>query len=337
MAEFRKIVGVFKTFWSLRTVLLPCLFYFSFSFALNVLNKAILTGYGWSLYSTLQFSQNVIMLLGLIMMGTAKKSLLSWDLIKRVLPLTIIDLCNVLSGFVALANMSLPMYLMVRRTVTLIVLVFEIYYLNKVVKNQAKIAIVLIISGSIIAGFADISFSFLGYLFVILQNIMTAAKYVYMNKVGTDLKQFNLTSLDMMFVNVCLTLPMSFILTSVRGEFTKIAEFENLRNVGFIICFSVICLCGVGYALSVYICTTRNSALATTVTGNVKDLFSTLFGFMFGDAAVSVQNGFGLFVSFVGAYWYAYLKFKDAHETRKEEKDVHENENESSGKDDKEE
>ncbi|GLE00240.1 hypothetical protein PINS_up008967 [Pythium insidiosum] len=70
------------------------------------------------------------------------------------------------------------------------------------------------------------------------------------------------------------------------------------------------CTC-VLYQFAIMICTLRNSALATSVTGNVKDLLSTVCGFVyFNDVQVRVPNVVGVAVSLLGAYAFSYVKYQ---------------------------
>jgi solute carrier family 35 protein len=62
---------------------------------------------------------------------------------------------------------------------------------------------------------------------------------------------------------------------------------------------------------SIYLCTTANSALATSVTGQIKTIASTVLGFLlFDDATPTVVNSIGLAIGVAGSVWYAVAKYR---------------------------
>jgi hypothetical protein len=59
------------------------------------------------------------------------------------------------------------------------------------------------------------------------------------------------------------------------------------------------------------LCTTYNSPLAMSITGNVKDVASTVLGaFLFPGFEATAKNVGGLTLSFVGAATYSYINLK---------------------------
>lgn len=68
---------------------------------------------------------------------------------------------------------------------------------------------------------------------------------------------------------------------------------------------------------SIFLCTTTNSALTTTIVGQLKMAISTLLGmFAFGDVRFDVPlmvaiNVVGLCMNTAGGFWYAYLRYQE--------------------------
>lgn len=68
--------------------------------------------------------------------------------------------------------------------------------------------------------------------------------------------------------------------------------------------------------IAIFLCTTYNSPMATTVTGNVKDLGSMLIGIIcFPDVEPTPLFIFGLFISVVGAGVYTFAKWNEHSKT----------------------
>ena len=72
----------------------------------------------------------------------------------------------------------------------------------------------------------------------------------------------------------------------------------------------------------IFYCTTTNSPLATTVTGQLKDLLMTGLGmFLFGDVIFNSVNITGLGIGLGGGVWYSYVGYRNAQEKAKANKD----------------
>eukprot|EP01086_Lenisia_limosa_P003055 TRINITY_DN17239_c0_g1_i2.p1 TRINITY_DN17239_c0_g1~~TRINITY_DN17239_c0_g1_i2.p1 ORF type:complete len:116 (+),score=20.15 TRINITY_DN17239_c0_g1_i2:161-508(+) len=102
-----------------------------------------------------------------------------------------------------------------------------------------------------------------------------------------------------------------FVLVSFTGELHEFFEFEYISHPGFIICFLGSCFFALLLNFSVFLCTTYNSALVTSVTGQIKNILTTLVGlFAFGDVIFDAMNLVGLFISTIGSLHYAFIKFQ---------------------------
>ncbi|CAK4723175.1 unnamed protein product [Aphanomyces euteiches] len=185
----------------------------------------------------------------------------------------------------------MPMYLVLRRLTTFKVMLMEIVLLQQEIPDAMQAALLVTTIGSVVAGCNDATFDGYGYLLVIFQNCCTA-----MNLVLT--KKSNLTPLMLVVVNnaigmvFCVPLAMHF-------ECDDVVDFlANLEHPAQF------------YSLFVVMSTIRTSPLATSVTGNIKDLASTVAGFlMFSDVVITPWNILGVALSFLGAYAFSYVKY----------------------------
>ena len=72
----------------------------------------------------------------------------------------------------------------------------------------------------------------------------------------------------------------------------------------------------------IFYCTTTNSPLATTVTGQLKDFIMTGLGmFLFGDVIFNSVNISGLCIGLAGGLWYSYVGYRASLEKAKADKD----------------
>jgi hypothetical protein len=111
-------------------------------------------------------------------------------------------------------------------------------------------------------------------------------------------------------------LPLSILGATVMGEWSYTLRFQHAADPGFWLSVLVASCMGVFIAYIVFLCTTVNGPLVTSVTGNAKDIVQTVLGaVLFNDFVATVSNVTGILVSFSGAGMYAYanlLKALDA-------------------------
>ncbi len=123
---------------------------------------------------------------------------------------------------------------------------------------------------------------------------------------GKDVGTFSLV-----YYNAIVGLPICIVVALVTGEFSKVAHFPALSNPSFLAGLSVSSAAGVLITYATMLCNTYNSPLATSVTGNTKDVLTTVVSmYMFSDFDLTVMNASGLLVSFSGAGAYAYFSYK---------------------------
>lgn len=156
--------------------------------------------------------------------------------------------------------------------------------------------------GSLIAGSTDTTSELTGYVLVMGQNLCSAASLTFS-------KETNLPSQQIILWNsitgaiICSWLAYTF-------ELEAIMAFPSREDPRFLATTLLMCCMCVLYQFAIMICTLKNSALATSVTGNIKDLMSTLCGFLlFPDVEISPSNVVGVGLSLVGAYSFSYLKY----------------------------
>lgn len=156
--------------------------------------------------------------------------------------------------------------------------------------------------GSIVAGSTDATSELAGYALVLLQNLCSACSLTFS-------KESALSSMELVLLNSAAgSIICSFL--AFQLEFDTVLAFPHLFDAHFLAIAGVMCYVCVLYQFSIFICTLHNSALVTSVTGNIKDLVSTVCGFLFfPDAQIRLSNVAGVVLSFIGAYSFSYLKY----------------------------
>ncbi|KAI1280579.1 UDP-N-acetylglucosamine/UDP-glucose/GDP-mannose transporter [Halotydeus destructor] len=289
---------------------LSALFYGFASFLIIVVNKIVLTNYRFPSFHFLGIGQ---MLTTIIVLQSAKTLNiisfpdLSQDVAKKIFPLPLLYLGNLVSGLGGTKKLSLPMFTVLRRASIMMTMVGE-YYILSVVQSRAIVAtVVAMIGGAIIAALNDLAFDLVGYTYVLSNDFFTAANGVYMKK---KLDAMELGKFGLMFYNSLFMLLPLVVLTYASGDFERVMDFEYASDMGFLVSFASSCFMGFLLMYATVLCTSHNSALTTAVVGCLKNILVTYVGmYIGGDYVFSMSNFIGVNISMMGSLVYSYITF----------------------------
>ena len=93
---------------------------------------------------------------------------------------------NVSAAFYGLQLIDVPLFLCVRRLTSLCVLVTEFLVLRKVSSRPVMASILLVMAGTILAGYESLSSYLIGYIYVMMNNILTALLYTWVRDVAGE-------------------------------------------------------------------------------------------------------------------------------------------------------
>jgi hypothetical protein len=194
-----------------------------------------------------------------------------------------------------------------RRATTLITMVGESYLLGTTNTPLVQSQVYLMIFGAMVAGIYDFDYSGIGYFLVAWNCLFTAAYLLYISKLG---KTSGLNTFGLMWYNNMQSLPIAFGICWFNGDFSEVMSYPYLYDWDFLVCFVFQSALAFLLNYSIFLCTKVNSALATSVTGQIKNIATTAVGyFSFGDVTYSAMNVLGLFIGVVASTWYSLLKY----------------------------
>ena len=117
----------------------------------------------------------------------------------------------------------------------------------------------------------------------------------------------------MVLYNSISALPLTLLGATVLGEWSYTLHFEHAHNPQFWLSVVVASFAGVFITYIVFLCTTVNGPLVTSITGNAKDILQTVLGaVLFRDFTPTAKNVSGILISFAGAGLFSYIKLLDA-------------------------
>ncbi|KAF4019496.1 hypothetical protein G4228_011253 [Cervus hanglu yarkandensis] len=265
--------------------LLSALFYGTCSFLLVLVNKALLTTYGFPSPIVLGVGQMAVTIM-ILYVSKLNKIIHFPDFDKKIptklFPLPLLYVGNHISGLSSTSKLSLPMFTVLRKFTIPLTLLLE-----------------TIILGS------DLAFNLEGYIFVFLNDIFTAANGVY-TKQKMDPKE--LGKYGVLFYNACFMIIPTLIISVSTGDLRQATEFNQWKNVLFIIQFLLSCFLGFLLMYSTVLCSYYNSALTTAVVGAIKNVSVAYIGMLVGgDYIFSVLNFVGLNICMAGGLRYSFL------------------------------
>ncbi|RDY03811.1 Nucleotide-sugar uncharacterized transporter 3, partial [Mucuna pruriens] len=304
--------------------------YMASSVLLVMFNKAALSSYDFPFANVITLAQMVFSLIILYVLksfniisfttGESKSSsnnsatFVSFRTLAQTLPLALTYLLFMVVTMEAVRGINIPMYTTLRRTVVAFTMVME-YFLSGQRHSSFVIGSVgIIIAGAFVAGARDMAFDSYAYSVVFIENMCKAvylasvsrvnpAALIFLVLYGAMVRFDNLGVLfNLRFVVICG--PILFLWSLLRGDLQTTLNFPYLFFPGFQVV--MLLSCGFTFFINyiVVLNTTINSALTQAICGNLKDVFTSGFGWLlFGGLPYDLvkTNSFGILNFLIGA------------------------------------
>lgn len=286
------------------------LFYATSSFLIVIFNKSLLTNYRFPSIQIVGIGQmmaTIILLYVAKIIGIIHFPDMGRDIPRKVWPLPIIYLCNLLLGLGSTKRVSLPMFTVLRRFTILFTLIAERILLGRVASLRIKVIVFTMLLGAVVAAINDLAFDLVGYVFILSNDVFTASYSVFMKKKinAKDLGKFGI-----LFYNSAFMVIPAIIIAHSTGDFEIARQYSNWDDIQFICLFIAVCIMGFVLMYSTLLCTAYNSPLTTNITGTLKNLLVTYVGMVFGgDYIFTWANFIGLNISVCGSLFYTYFAF----------------------------
>ncbi|EAU76830.2 AGAP005200-PA [Anopheles gambiae str. PEST] len=286
-------------------------FYGLSSFLITVVNKTVLTSYRFPSFLVLSLGQltaSIVVLFVAKRLQLVKYPDFSRDIARRIFPLPLIYLGNMMFGLGGTQALSLPMFAALRRFSILLTMLLELLVLGIRPTLAVKVSVFAMVGGALMAALDDLSFNLQGYMYVMITNTLTAANGVYMKK---KLDTADMGKYGLMYYNSLFMILPALVGTWLAGDIDRAWQYEGWNDPFFVVQFLLSCVMGFILSYSVILCTQHNSALTTTIVGCLKNISVTYIGmFIGGDYVFSLLNALGINISVAGSLLYTYVTFR---------------------------
>jgi len=218
---------------------------------------------------------------------------------------------NAVSGLAGTGALSIPMFTVLRRTNMVLTMGLEYYLLHYRFSLRIALSVFVMMLGSAIAAYGDLSFDLDGYMLVLVNNVMTSFMGV-VTRLKLDASQQNpdvkqaLGMFGLMYNNSLVAAPLLFVyLVVVKPDTLRDSfAFEQWSDPVFCVMFALSSAMGTILQLSIFYCTQVNSALATVVTGVLKNVVTSYVGMVSPGLGYTFSslNFMGINLSMVGFF-----------------------------------
>ncbi|KAF5743384.1 putative UDP-sugar transporter [Tripterygium wilfordii] len=281
------------------------------SMAMVFINKAILMQYAHSMtLLTLQQLATVLLIHFGRQMGYSKAKRIDMPTAKKLLPVSLFYNANVAFALASLKGVNIPMYIAIKRLTPLAVLIAGFFTGKGKPTTQVTLSVLMTAGGVIIAALGDFSFDLFGYTMALTSVFFQTMYLVLVEKSGVE---DGLSSVEIMFYNSFLSLPVLIFLIIATGEFPNSVSllFAKSNSLSFLFILIISLVMGIVLNFTMFLCTIVNSALTTTIVGVLKGVGSTTLGFvLLGGVQVHALNVTGLVINTAGGVWYSFAKYQ---------------------------
>lgn len=219
-----------------------------------------------------------------------------------------LNLITVAYGIYSVKYVSIPLFLTFRRCTLLTTFLVNYIINRKSPNNRTYLKLFLVTTGAIIAGQETFNRDWFGYFLIWMNNITQSVCNVYFNKVNNDNK---VTAFEINFYFAWVGLPILLAYTLYSGEIYLLSDILETGNptdrFNFMLLVFLSGSLGIAITMSTLLVVTLCSPFALSITGNIKNAISAVFGFMiFDDQKTSPLIVSGILVGFSGSCLYAY-------------------------------
>lgn len=298
-----------------RTVLTSvavCAFYITVSSSMVFANKALSYTYAFRTTNVLLLFQMVFTAVLLRFLRDGLRLIDFADLeisrVRQVAPVSLFYSLNAAVALVALRELSVPSYTLIKRLAPLFTISLEAVLLRKMATRAIVLALVVMSCGTILAANADASSSTSAWALGFASCLFQALYLTFVKRSGMNT---GMNSFGILYYHSILSLPCILSIVVAVGEIGPALEYDKWHNPAFLIVLIASLFMGLLLNYALFLCTELTSPTSTVVSGQVKAMGQTVIGmFTFGGVDMNLRYLAGTILNITGGFMYAYSKLK---------------------------
>jgi solute carrier family 35 protein len=214
------------------------------------------------------------------------------------------------------------MFAALRKIVFIFVAILDLYSGELKFNFIYFISTVLILIGSLIIGLVDSTKDYFGYIFTMINNVITLIYFIYSRKCRKITKS---SHVKLITYNSILILPILFFCIILSKEHLRLIKYYqelDKKLLPGLICF-ILASCGLTILMNslYFISNEQNTSLVTQILQHSRDFFAALLNyFMIKNAQIDLISCIGILLSAVGAFFIKMPNICDNYRKKEEKK-----------------
>eukprot|EP01038_Epipyxis_sp_PR26KG_P008599 gene8599-11619_t len=303
---------VIKTHYSTFSSIMSCVLYTGCSVSMVLLNKYISTSIPIQAKKKLPELSIILFqcLIAVVLVESARILKIveyppfNFRTARAWLPLNIIFIGMLSSGFVSLVYNSVPMVTIFKNLTNLVTVAGDWYLFGEHVSWLTIVSIVVMTFGAVMSGANDLEFTLVGYSWMALNCIFTSSYTLYMRFASTNI---NLPKFGMVFYNNVLSAAILFPFCVYKGEF-QVLNDPQIMTSQFIILNVLAGLIGFYLNFASLWCVASTSATTYAIVGSLNKVPITVLGFILFQVKMTERGIVFVTLATLGGFLYAYAK-----------------------------
>ncbi|KAI3801530.1 hypothetical protein L1987_29637 [Smallanthus sonchifolius] len=281
------------------------------SCSMILLNKVVLSSYGFNAGISLMFYQNlicsvIVIILGLC--GAVSLEKLSWKLVKVWIPVNLIFVGMLVSGMYSLKYINIAMVTILKNMTNILTAVGELYIFRKRQSQKVWTAMFLMIISAVTGGITDLSFDETGYTWQLVNCILTASYSLTLRRVMDTAKSVtksgSLNEVSMVLLNNLISLPFGAFLIIIFDEWTYVINADVIKIPMFWVVATVSGLLGLAISFTSMWFLNQTGPTTYSLVGSLNKIPISIAGLLLFNVPLSLPNLFSiLFGLFAGIFF----------------------------------
>lgn len=224
---------------------------------------------------------------------------------KQWLPVNIMFIGMLCTGFLSLIYVNVPMVTVTKNCANLLTVFGEAYIFEKSTTMLTIISVILMTIAAVAAGINDLEFNITGYFFLGLNCFCTSAYVLLMTYASNKIKWENW---EKIYYNNILSFVILLPYCIYSGEIVRAINDPALMTYKFFFLNLVCAFIGFYLNFASLWCTAATSATTYAIVGSLNKVPITFLGFMFFDTKMTMEGILFILLATCAGFLYAYSK-----------------------------